>query len=197
MPKMQKTCGAALLPNSPATHEAQNGKNANKAFMLQITEEVHVHLPKFLVGQSLKHPLFNADGSIFTPASSETFTTESTPRFDLHGWSRIGSECAEFTSIELIHALQKHLHGFLSRQLLRFPFEEDYSYSLKPEANTAHEETYLSSVGWKYYSKFMTVSFSKSHTRTKIDSTNYVRVFGILSLTPIPSRYSGAFREVE
>jgi len=177
--------------------EAQNEKNASKAFMLQITEEVHVHLPKFLAGQSLKHPLFNADGSIFTPASSETFTTESTPRFDLHGWSRIGSECAEFTSIELIHALQKHLHGFLSRQLLRFPFEEDFNCSHERDQSMMFADNYFGSAGWKYYSKFMTVSFSKSHTRTKIDSTNYVRVFGILSLTPIPSRYSGAFREVE
>src|SRR6266403_40838 len=147
MTRMRPTSGVPRTPHSREIRTlAQNplsAPSAKRAFMLQIMEQVQVHSRRPLDGPLGRPILFNADGSLFTRSSKPISTTVSTPLFEHRAWSSTSSECEEFTSIELILALQKHLHGYLSPLLLRYLSEEDSSWSGQRVASSTSEDKWL------------------------------------------------------
>src|SRR6266404_93557 len=189
-----RTLPTSGVPHTPHSRETRtlarnpsNERSAKKVFMLQIMEKVLLHWRRPWDGPYAKPRLFNADGSLFTQNSNPISTVVSRPVFEHRAWSSTSSECEEFTSIELILALQKHLHGYLSPLLLKYLSEEDSSWNGQRVVSSTSEDKWLPQGGSRCYSKTMTVSCSRSFTNTKTDLTKSVRAFGILSLTPTPS----------
>src|SRR5882757_1247205 len=162
-------------------------KSAKREFILQIMGEVLVPLPRTWAGRYTKQIVFNADGSLFIPASRLTSMEESRLRFEHRVWSSTNSAIDESILTELITASQKLLRGYLSLQLQKYLFEEEFDWRLPPEQCLRSGDYHVWSDGLKCFSRTMTVSFSRLNMNTRTGSPSCVRGCAILYLTPILS----------